>query len=76
MRACIRYAGLEQARQVVEDVLGVVLGAEAGHGQAGGLGPRAHDGQVLADQGVEEGGLADVGRAGEGDVAGARHGGM
>ena len=36
---------------------------------------RAHDGEVLADEGVEQRGLADVGGAGEGDVAGSGHGG-
>ena len=71
MRACMQVAGIEQAGQIVEDVLGVALGAEAGHRQAGGLGLGAHDGEVLADEGVEERGLADVGGAGEGDVAGA-----
>ena len=60
----------------MEDVLCVAPGAEPGHGQAGSLGPRTHDGQVLTDEGIEERGLPDVGRAGEGDVAGAGHGGM
>ncbi len=65
--------GLEEPREVVEDELGVAGGAEPDHGEPGGLGLGAHDGQVFPDQGVEEGGLADVGDAGEGDVAGLRH---
>ena len=60
----------------MEDVLGVAFGPEADDREPGGLGPRAHDGEVLADERVEQGGLADVGGAGEGDVAGAGHGGM
>ena len=55
----------------MKDVLGVALGAEAGDREPGGLGLGAHDGEVLADEGVEERGLADIGGAGEGDVAGA-----
>ena len=67
--------GIEQPGQIVEDVLGIRagVGADAGHRQAGGLGPRAHDGQVLADEGVQERRLADVGRAGERDVAAMGH---
>ena len=66
---------VEQAGQVVEDVLGVAVGAETDDRQAGRLGLGAHDGQVLADEGIQEAGLADVGVAGEGDDAGAWHGG-
>ena len=67
--------GVEQTGQVVEDVLGVALGPEAGDGRRVAWGARAHDGEVLADERVEQRGLADVGGAGEGDVAGAGHGG-
>ena len=73
IRACIMYRGLQEAREVVEDELGVAGGAEPDDGEPGGLGLGAHDGQVFPDQGVEEGGLADVGDAGEGDMAGLRH---
>ena len=38
IRACMQVGGIEQAGQVVEDVLGVALGAEADDGQPGGLG--------------------------------------
>ena len=58
----------------MEHELGVALGPEPDDRKAGGLGLGAHDGEVLADQGVEERGFADIGRAGEGDVAGS--GGM
>ena len=67
--------GIQKSRQVVEDVLRVAVGADSGHGESGGLSARADDGEVLADDGVEEGRLADVGGAGEGDVAGSGHGG-
>ena len=46
--------GVEQAGQVVKDVLGVALGPEAGHGKPRRLGARAHDGEVLADECVEQ----------------------
>jgi hypothetical protein len=38
----------------VEDVLRVSFSANPDHRQAGGLGPRAHDRQVLTDQAVEQ----------------------
>ena len=52
----------------MEDVLGVALGPDAGDRKPGGLRFRTDDGKVLADERVQEGGLADVGGAGEGDV--------
>src|SRR5512132_4066682 len=58
----------------MEDVLDVPFGAQAGDGNPGGLSLRADDGEVSADERVEERGLADVGCPGEGDVSGARHG--
>jgi hypothetical protein len=61
--------GIEQPRKIMKDILDVAIGAEAGHGKPGGLGLGAHQGEVLADQGVEERGFADVGSAGKGDVA-------
>ena len=69
-----QIAGLEQAGEVVEHVLDVTVGAEADHGQPGRLGLGAHDGEVGTDEGIEERGLADVGRAGERDVACLGHG--
>ena len=59
----------------MEDELGVALGAEPDDREAGRLGLRADDGEVLPDEAVEQGGFPDVGDAGEGDVAGFRHGG-
>jgi len=44
----------------VEDVLGVAVGPDAGHRQAGGLRLGADDGKVLADERVEKGRLADI----------------
>ena len=67
--------GFEQARAVGEDELRVVPGEEADDGDARGLWLRRYDGEVLADEGVQQCGLADVGSAGEGDGAAAGHGG-
>jgi hypothetical protein len=69
-------SGLQQAWQVVKDVLGVTVGSDARNRQAGGLGLRTHNGEVLSYQGVEQGGFAHVGGSGERDVTGlGRHGG-
>jgi hypothetical protein len=68
-----QVAGFEQAGEIVEDKLGIAFGAEADDWEPGGLRLGADDGQVLADEGVEEGGLAHVGDAGEGDMAGLGH---
>src|SRR5262245_43686360 len=57
----------------MKDILHVAVGAEAHDGEPGSLGLPADQGQMLADEGVEQGRLADVGLAGEGDVAGAAH---
>lgn len=65
---------VEQAGEVVEDQLAVGGAVEAHHGQSGGLGLGADDGQVGADEAVEEGGLAGIGASGEGDVTGSGHG--
>ncbi len=46
--------GVEQAGQVVEDVLGVALRPEAGDGKARSLRAGAHDGEVLADERIEQ----------------------
>ena len=66
--------GLKQSGQVVEDVLDVAVGPEADHRQPGGLSLGAHDGEMGADERVQQRGLADVGRAGEGDMACLGHG--
>ena len=65
-------AGVEESGEIVPDVLDVAVGAKADGGQSRRLGLGAHDGEVDADEAVQERGLADVGCAGEGDVAGAR----
>jgi hypothetical protein len=62
---------IQQAREIVEDVLGVTLSSETGHRKARGLRFRADEGQVLTDERVQEAGLADIGRAGKGDMAGS-----
>jgi hypothetical protein len=69
-----RIARIEQAGEILEDVLRVCLGPEADDGEPGGLGLGADDRQVLADQGVEEARLSDVRYAGERDVAREGHG--
>jgi hypothetical protein len=61
--------GIEKPGQIVEDVLGLPLGSETDYGEAGGLRFGTHDREMLTDEGVEQGGLAHVGGAGEGDVA-------
>jgi len=54
----------------------VLIGPEASYGKSGSLGFGADNGEVLTHQRIQQGGLADVRRAGEGDVAGlGRHGG-
>jgi hypothetical protein len=65
--------GVEQTREIVKDVLGVGVGAETDDREPGRLRFGAHDGQVLADERVEQARLADVGCAGEGDVAAEGH---
>ena len=50
MRRLEQVAGVEQPGQIVKDVLGVALGADAGDGEAGGLRLGADDGEVLADR--------------------------
>jgi hypothetical protein len=62
-------SGVEQSGQIVEDVLGIAVGADPGDRQTGGLRLWAYDGEVLTDQSVEQGGFAGIGRAGERNVA-------
>ena len=64
---------VKESGEIVKDVLRVAVRADPDDRQAGGLGARAHDGQVLADEGVEQRRLADVGRAGQGDVTAPGH---
>ena len=65
-----QVGGIEQAWQIVEDVLGLTFGPDAGDRKPGGLGLGADDGKVLADKRVEQRGFADIGRAGKGDMTG------
>ncbi len=62
--------GIEQAGQVMEDVLGLTFGPDAGDRKPGGLGLGAYDGKVLADKRVQQRGFADIRRAGKGDMTG------
>jgi hypothetical protein len=65
---------IEQSWQIMKDVLGFAFRPYAGYRQAGSLGLGAYDGEMLSHQGVEQGGLAHVWGAGEGDMAGsAKH---
>ena len=64
-----RVLGIEEAGRVDEDHLGVAVGEEAEDAGARGLGLGADDGELLADEPVEEGGLAGVGGSGDGDEA-------
>src|SRR5258708_4078454 len=56
-----------------EDEVGGVARDEAEGGRGGGLRLGANDSEVLAHQGVEQGGLSDVGPASEDDGAAAGH---
>jgi hypothetical protein len=51
-------------------------GGDAEQAMTGGLGAWRDDADLGADQGVDQGGLADVGTADDGDVAGAMCGGI
>src|SRR5437660_115190 len=64
---------LEQAGRVGEDELRVPTREQADHGETGGLRLGRDDRQVFADQGVQEGRLADVGAAGEDHRPALRH---
>jgi hypothetical protein len=68
-----RNGGFEQSGGVDEDDLRVVEGQYAGDAIAGGLGPRARDGELLADEAVEQRGLPDVRLSDDGDETGASH---
>jgi hypothetical protein len=68
-----QVTGGEEAGQVVENELSVVISPYSHHREASGLGLGAHDRQVLPDESIQEGGFPGVGGAGEGDVAGPRH---
>ncbi len=70
-----QVARVEQAGQVMPDVLDVAFRPEPDHREARGLRLRAHDGKVHADQAIEQCRLADVGGAGKGDVASSSHAG-
>src|SRR2546421_714819 len=67
--------GFEQAGRVGEHELRVALCEQTDDGQAGGLRLWRDDRQVLADHGVQEGRLADVGAAGQYDRATSGHDG-
>ncbi len=62
-------AGLVDSRRVNEDHLGVGPGEHAAHRRPGGLGHLRGDGHLLTEDGVEQGGLADVGPADQGGEA-------
>ena len=66
--------GFEQAGRVGEDVLGVVARQHAHDRTSGGLRLGRDDSEVLADQRIEEGGLPDVGAAGQHDRSASGHG--
>src|ERR1700722_10264066 len=59
--------GREQAGCVDEHELGLALCENAAHGRAGGLRLAGDDRDLLADQRIDEGRLAGVGRADDGD---------
>ena len=63
-------AGLQEAGRVHEHHLDAVLRPDAEHPLPRGLRARRHNAQLLADKGVEQRGLADVGRADQGHIAG------
>ena len=66
--------GLENARRVGEQDLGLAVDGDAHQPGAGGLRLGGDDRDLLPDQGVDQGGLAGIGRADDGDGAEAlRH---
>src|SRR5205809_698518 len=69
-----RVLGLEQPGRGGDDELRVVPREQTDHWQAGGLRLGGDDREMLADQGVQERGLADVGFPGQGHDPAARHG--
>ena len=69
-----RVSRLEQAGRVEHHHLRVVAGVDADHPIARGLRLRARDGELLADDAVEERRLAGVRLADHGDDPGAGHG--
>ena len=66
-------ARIEQSGRVEHDHLRVVRRADADDAIARGLRLLADDGQLLADDAVEERGLAGVGLSDDGDDSGACH---
>ena len=62
--------GLVEARGVEEGELRALAVVDPQDAVPGGLGARRDDGHVLAQDPVEQGGLADVGPADDGHVAG------
>ena len=65
-----RDGGLEEAGRVDEHDLGVVEGEDAGDAIARGLGALARNGELLADEPVEERRLTHVRLADDGDESG------
>src|SRR3989449_7397690 len=65
--------GREQPGGVGDDELRVVAREDPHDRHAGGLRLGRDDGEMLADEGIEQGGLADVGPAGEDDGAALGH---
>src|ERR1035437_699648 len=68
-----RVRGLEEARGVEENDLGIVVGDEPDDALASGLRLWTGDGKPLATEPVEVVGLHGVGSSGEGDGSGTRH---
>jgi hypothetical protein len=62
---------IQEPGEIVKDVLGVGLGPDPGDREASGLGLGADNRQMLAEERIEQAGLADVRSAGKGDVAGS-----
>src|SRR5581483_11837657 len=73
----IEHPAIEQMLRLMEtgrvdnDQLGIGIGADADDAATGGLRLGADDRDLMTDETVEQGGLADVGPAGEGQEAGA-----
>ena len=67
-------ARLEDAGRVHEDDLGGAVDADAEHARARGLRLGRDNGNLGADQAVEQGGLAGIGRAQQGDETGPARG--
>ena len=73
MAACSVSRGSSKPGRIEDDHLRVVGGADADDAMAGGLRLGRGDGELFADEPIEQRGFAGVGESGDGDDAGLGH---